>query len=591
MRPLNPSIGEAACAASILVCALVGAAFFHFGVVDNLWSGEMLIHGIWPRHPPEHMPLRDIVHALVWAHPGPLGTQFWILAQSALLGALIGALGALAGSAAAGLAATAWLTLCWPAWNGGGGGDERSLYLLISVLLVAGLLVWRARAPTTRRTLDLALAIGCSFLYRSVLVLFPVVLAGWELLRRGPDFKRKVQAALILGIVPYLFLTPWIWTNWRMGMGFVPFERGEAELNVVEGALGQVKGIDADFGVFKRTLTTNLQGDAVMSWAVREVLAHPFRYIHAYGKRVDFFISINRRLCGFALAGVVLLILLRRREALPVSGLAAYLVIVHCLMTVEGMYFIPIWPLAAVLAFLGAAAPFRRPVDGDKPPAAATALLLGTLACALALSLFAMERVFAQGLIFPATGEEKLDAQLRHFPSDAWLLSLRAQRHWRHDEQRAAVSDSALAAALMPDDPYFKNRLIGTLAKMGDRRFRENDARWDDPGPGDAEIVEAIQLLRRGREGEARRRLLHGWILWRDTQFMCPNTFPTEIDPIEIVAFNKLVEHCHADFGPRVLVVADGLKSSSREKTRLTALVAANAKRWLELRTKALPLR
>ena len=221
-------------------------------------GGECLIHRL-PEIDAFYMPLSTVGAALLFNHPAVgLGAFRWT--EAALLAALTSLLAPFGGlPAAAALAALHFL----------GGGfmwtrdptTEAPFALLL--LLVAGLMTWRSRRPSLVRTLLLSLAIGVSLMYRSPLAFFPFVLTAFEAitLYRG---RRRAHwpHALILCVVPYLFLIPWIRFNWVMKHDVVIFEPHGADNNIAAAALGQSSCIEGEWtsllSVDKRPATIRL---------------------------------------------------------------------------------------------------------------------------------------------------------------------------------------------------------------------------------------------------------------------------------------------------------------------------------------------
>ena len=117
-------------------------------------------------------------------------------------------------------------------------GNPPQLVYAVMVLVVAGLLVRRARAPSLANSLCAGLGLGASLLFRSPLAFLPLVLAAaeWRARRRGA--KRGWKAAAALCLVPYLFLVPWLKTNRVLHHQWIPFEYKRADMNIALGALG-----------------------------------------------------------------------------------------------------------------------------------------------------------------------------------------------------------------------------------------------------------------------------------------------------------------------------------------------------------------
>lgn len=372
-----------------------------------------------------------------------------------------------------------------------------SIYSLL-VLLSAGVLVWRERAPTPKRTAALALALGLTLLWRSPLALFPPLLALFE----KPGAQRR-KNRVILCLAPYLVLLPWVIFNWTVDRRLVPFEHRAASLNIATGALGLVENTEGD-------LRTLVGDSSVLGWAAGEIARHPVRYLSAVPKRVAYALSDQPVLAVLAL--IALIVFRRRRGHQAVGLLAAYYLGMHCLFTVEHRYFWPLWPLLAVLASSLPAA--GQPKDESKPNALearlASAVVLGALGLAAVAGLSAEAAVAsftARLWSGPGSGEEDFSRELARFPDDPWLLRERGRLRLNEGNPSGAAEDFARAARVEPADPRPRLQEARALLLLG-----KADAilAWNDP-PGadftlraDAAILKACALIRLGRTREAR---------------------------------------------------------------------------------------
>ncbi|MDE2490553.1 MAG: hypothetical protein KGM24_06870, partial [Elusimicrobia bacterium] len=373
-------------------------------------AGRYLLHG-FAAPDARSLPAARLVGALRLAGPARLYAAADLLLLALLVLALEGELesGAAAWTAAAAAAVAAWH------WS------YPHDVLALFVLAVAGLAVRRARRPTPARSLVLALSIGSSLLLRSTLAFLPLVLAPLAL-RGSPGVSKKTLRAnaLILLLVPYLFLLPWILSNWRLHRRFIPFEDGEAAANVAAGALGLVGTVEGPWqgllGADDSLRAMRRVGRSPVAWAAAQVAAHPLRYAGACLARL-----------GLALAWCLPFSLLalwalwrgrRRRGFAELGALCAYFLGVHCLMSIQRIYFYPLLPLLVVVS--ATLIPPGLAPGALLSPRSAGRVLLGAVLLGLVLSAFS-----AAALTFPPVSAGALDRALARRPADAWLLTRR----------------------------------------------------------------------------------------------------------------------------------------------------------------------
>ncbi|MBI5240985.1 MAG: hypothetical protein HY926_10975 [Elusimicrobia bacterium] len=360
--------------------------------------------------------------------------------------------------------------------------------------LAACLAAWRARAPSLKRTWLAAGALAANLAVISTLFLFGPVLALHDWASGGGERRRRARAvsAAVLCLAPLLFLAPWVYMNWRAYGSLTLFERGRADSNILNGALGLVECPPFD--------RLPPPGEGVLGRAAAEVASHPLRYLAACGRRLWFSFSLQPLL---ACAGLLALAVLRRREEVRAVGLLAlYWVAVHCLMTVERDYFIPVWPLFLVLGAGLAAHLLRLPRDspGDRFAAVAAG---GGLAAGLGLTAFALGLAAA----YPARSSrpEALDAALRRSPGQAWLWAERGARRLEARQGLAAAADYEAALRLDPQREYEVR--AAWAAAAGGRLDRPLQVLTEAPDKRElrAAIVETLRRLLRREAGPARR--------------------------------------------------------------------------------------
>ncbi|MBI3552962.1 MAG: tetratricopeptide repeat protein [Elusimicrobia bacterium] len=472
-------------------------------------EGEVLIHGIgaWSAKASYRMPLAAIVAALLQYHcgisPPVLNALDWSLVVILIfaLGCLLHPWGGLLSSAAAVVTLSCVGDYTFYPDSG----------FVLLVLLAACVLAWRAQEPSLARSLLLAAVIGVTVLYRSPLAFFPPVLAlhEWAVFHRF-SLRSYWRHLLILCLVPYLLLLPWIALNWTIHHRLILFEHGAADSNIVTGALGLVQNIDGDF----RALVDEPPGagGTVLGWAARQAVRHPLRYAGAYVRRFAYVFSLRPVL--FLFAAVSLWLFRKRRDFQQLGLLSAYFLLVHCFMTVEERYFWPLWPLLSVLAAAVIVAFQAR----ERPRTDSIEWRLSSLVVKGAVGVVAVLYLFTSWAVGSYAGtarlgqggaEENLSEALRSYPHDAWLLFERGRERLSRGEDAGAAQDFAMAAELEPDNPESRLRLAGALAVLGKPALL---LRWrSQPQPTsdelglrrDADILKACAYIRLGRAGKA----------------------------------------------------------------------------------------
>lgn len=531
---------SAACLAGALV--LSASAGLRFARDENQTSalatdsgmGEVLTHGIHSRAKiaSGRMPLATIVTS--WAdHHSPVSYGVLLALNAALAVLLLFAIGfqlhpyggVIAASAAGALALSARDLNLYP---------DSGYYLL--VLLTAGLLVRRARAPSTTGTVLFAAAAGATLLWRSPLAFLPAALALYEWAFEAPlkSPRARRRELLILLTVPCLFLLPWMAMNWTIHRQVVVFEKDGPNSIIVTGALGLVQNIEGDLNALIDEPIDVTSNGAIMEWAVRRVLEHPAVYARACLLRLRYALSLHPWIALFSALG--LWFFRKRREHRALGFMAAYFIGIHCLMTVEERYFWPAWPLLALLAASLPAAAWaaRRPADDSLELRFSSAFLKGALAFVLALCLNAHWTVLSFARLARTGGgteEEALTAALEASPGDAWLLEERGGGRLRRGELSGAAADYARLAALEPLNHGASLRLAWIEALRGKPGGLLAWSRRPVPGRDDSQlhidkdVFKALAYLRMGRKREALERLreAHDLFLVRDAVVRGPH--------------------------------------------------------------------
>ncbi|MBI5240068.1 MAG: hypothetical protein HY926_06320 [Elusimicrobia bacterium] len=455
------------------------------------------------------MPAVGFLAAALVSHQRVSWEAFALLAQAAgvlllcALCALLCAGGSAWGPALAGLALLA---------RPGGLGDPDLAHCALPVLLVAGLLVWRARETSWKTTVLLAAGIGVSLLHRSTLAFFAPLLAAGELLgRRRPWPRSAWRQALVLALAPYLFLAPWMGLNWSLHGRFIPFEHGAASSNIVAGALGLEETVEGE-----AVSLTGGSSAGILGWAARRVLAHPGQYLGACGRRLFLLVSWHPALFLFAAAGWWLG--RRRRELGHLALLAGYFAAVHCLMAVSPLYFQPLWPLLLALAVGGGASAGAAGLPRMGPGWAlwAKAVLGTALAAALVFAAVlsgAMAAYPSAARLSGARLQERYEKELRGSPGHAWLYGQRAAVRLAQGDSAGAAADLARAVELAPQERRYQlllawaQWLSGKPAALQDWSFASAEVSTAGSTDLRARVLRAYAQAAAGRLDRAREEL------------------------------------------------------------------------------------
>lgn len=423
-------------------------------------QGEALNHGFYPAPGfliSARLPVEPLLEARLAVHGAAADEgRFLFLAALLSLG-LAWALGAWLGSGWTGWASAALCGAWWmPIWTPE--GDFHKTFLLtLYVLSCACAAACRARRPSRRADMLLAAALGSSLLLRSTFAFLPPLLLLYDRLSRAQRPKGRV----LLLLVPYLFLAPWIAMNGIRYGAFVPFEKQTADSNVVTAALGLPKTAELDVTAL---VGGSPRPESVLRWAATEIARHPLRYARGCFGRLFFVFRLYPVLFALALLAVYRR---RRDEAFRHVGLlCAYYAAVHCLMSVEERYFVPLRP---VLAALAAGLVLGPPAAADRDDRAAIVWTDGAALLGLCLSLFALEAVTAHALALGRglVPEQALEQALARPPHDAWLLHQRAKAALTRGAADEAARDLASALELQPSLPGARLDLAWALAQRG----------------------------------------------------------------------------------------------------------------------------
>ncbi|MDD5304402.1 MAG: hypothetical protein PHS14_14995 [Elusimicrobia bacterium] len=439
--------------------------------------GEALLHGVPLYGFARAMPSYSVPNAFLCDHlsnSSSTALRFAVLLACAFL---VFALGALLYSALCGAGAAFLYSLAPPASESG----ERWLYTL-AALIAAYFLVRRAKSPSPAKSAWLAAGLGATLLMLSSLCLFPFLLALYE---RARDRRARWRDAAALCLLPFLFLVPWIVMNWRLTGRFVVFEDGRVDDNILTGALGFVRtmGIGDSRKMVGLSLSQN-----VFAWAALQILRHPLNFLSAVGQRAAYAASLHPLLVLGAAASIWTM--RRREDCRQLALLAGYLISIHCLMPVQENYFVPAWPILAVLAS-GLLSAWTAPSSArlKAMSSAAVSALFGVLLAVQASVLWLVSSYPAR-----AQAAQALDREIVKHPGDAWLWSERGMSLLREGRPAQASGDLGRAFGLDPSRDREINYAWSLLARGGPA------ARiWERRRPGRIFMVSDIrELMLRG---------------------------------------------------------------------------------------------
>ena len=430
-----------------------------FDSADYSSIGEALLHGVksWDGRVSHRLPLSSLMAAFLCNHSG----LYWEFLKNDLSFAqvlLVAALGCL-------LQPFAGLMPVAAVWAHGHFVNQdypfAELFFSLLIMIVAMLGAWRAQAPSLRRSLLLSVGIGTSLLYRSSLFLLPPLLCLVEWIFPRPEKKaQRRKHFLILALVPYLFLIPWVKMNWAIYQRFVPFEHGGGpDINIVTAALGLVQATGGDWTALAEAPLVADNSGGGLAWAAREILRHPLVYLSGFLERIRFVVSSQPRLFLLALVGMWLC--RKRRDFQFLGLLSLYYLYIHCTMSVTDRYFMPLWPVLSVLAAspLIAFLPHKKSRISSRTYLAGELILVGGLSLILPFCLYTLWTVNSYTHIVQTTPEPSLDEQVRRHPKDSWLYWERGGSKLRGGDFASAIEDFSRALALQPGNPQYRLEL------------------------------------------------------------------------------------------------------------------------------------
>lgn len=403
----------------------------------NFQFGGLLLAGVKDFGVTLNMPLFQVVVAAA-LHAGiTAGRLFLFLHFAAYL--LVFLDGCLLGGYAAGLTGLAAAGLLRLYWGADWIFPYEQVFYACLLLLAQMMLTIRAREGSARASALSGLAIGAGLLARTPLFFLPPLLALGDLRRRG--LRRGLAAALLL-LCSYLPLAPWSLLNRRLYGEFRLTDSARAACNLITAANGSVFTMEGDCS----RLAAPAQVEDPHGFYFGEWVRSPLFQAGLFLKRLWAVFLFYPLLFSLLAAAVALA---WRNEDRSACILPVYFVAVHCLLSVEVRYFLPLLFLAPPLMASQLALRLRRREACPAAPAAAKSVLV------LALCLVAATEALL--LAYPARAAKSAalpgayaKASLA-FPRDGLLLRKACRELWLEGDDAAFRACLARPAAGLED--------------------------------------------------------------------------------------------------------------------------------------------
>jgi tetratricopeptide (TPR) repeat protein len=512
--------------AGIALALLIGSLFFsptspfqnaqRGGIEQYVSLGEALIHGVDSQEGSisARMPLASVQAAVLFGHGSETRGRAAQALPLLIVPLLVFGLGALTGSIQSAVVAASIFNLLSLTDGDGFLWTYPQSYYTIYFLLTACILVWRSRRPTITRSLLLGATVGLGLLFRSPLSFFPFLLLLWDL---GLDYRQDGRAgrtgAFLAAAVPFLFLLPIIRTNGILHGQYFAFEWGPPDNNIITGAWGLVPTVAGDWRLFVDNPPQLLKYGDAMDWALKRIAEHPLVYLRSCVLRVGYVISLKPVL--WTAAAVSVWLGRRERTTRLLALLIGYYTAVHCAMSVRSEYFVPLWPILAVLAasaparFIGKRAEAYLRIDPltERRTIAGVSALFG---CAMLLGLVSLRLSYAYGSLArlrPPESAEALKRAVDIVSADAWLRAKHGRALMAGGEWRGAAQEFKEALLRRPHNEEW--RLDYAWAQMRAGRFgpiMNYRARGAENGVK-AHIARYVAFKRLDQSKDARRAL------------------------------------------------------------------------------------
>ncbi len=351
---------------------------------------------------------------------------------------------------------------------------EQRFYCLF-LLIAANALAMAWLSPRARRLTE-SCAVGLSFLARSALCWFPLVLAALELMpSEGRALRRRLLPAALALSLPFLFLLPWTRLNFSAYDKLVLFD-GRGDWNVVTGAMGLTSTFEGDY----RKLAGIERGENAVLWSARRIASRPGAYASGVARRTCMISSKHPFI--FACWLFFAALLWRRPGFRRVNLLIFYFLALHLAFSTEERYFVAILPLmaatAAASAFaLGAGSAPEKPEGAWLSAAGAMPVFLAGIFC-----MFLLLRHPGR---LAGDGRAAFGRALERRPDDAWLLREYGRLQLSRGDYDGAYRSLGRAVTLSPDDVPGKIDLAAAAFIRNRRSGRPS---------GGADLIEKLPL-------------------------------------------------------------------------------------------------
>ena len=456
-----------------------------------------------------YMPLLSVIS--LWSHNGSFIEiqELWLLI-SIVVCVLGYSLGSRLSGRLGGVAASAALFSGQLYLNNFFDVEQRVCCLLL--LLVANALAITGLSPWKQRLIE-GCAIGITFLSRSVLCWFPLLLALIELKNAGKcGSKRILFRAFLVLVVPFLVVLPWVRFNVSVMRNFRVFD-GRSDWNVATGAMGIVSTVEGDY----RKLAGMERTENATFWAAKRIIAHPVTYASGVIKRIRFLFLMYP--AAFLIWGVLTALLWKKPDFRRVNFLGLYFIAVHAAFSVEARYLAAIMPLLATVSAAAVFALAKENSSGEARKEGMFFFLAGSVPPVI-ISLFCIFLLLQRpgSLARPGSLSSVGEALARH-PHDVWLLREYSRLQLLQGAYDAAYANLGKAAILSPEDRLIKIDLA-TAALLKNNKYGRPSAGADlmkkmflheneytDPFDCKGYVLKALYELEAGREQEAAKSI------------------------------------------------------------------------------------
>lgn len=446
-------------------------------------GGEMLLHGLKSQAMSYTMPGISLLEALLEYHSSPAPAFMYRAAGIFFLG-LVYVLSYLTGLSAKGrwTGALALLAAVIPDLFRVAHEFEQVVYSAFLMLAVL-MLVLRNKEYGFRTSLMAGLAVGFTFLVRSPLFLLPLVVVAWDYFHRRGELRKFAANSAVFVLASYILLVPWVRVNYGLFGRFIPFEEGRASCNIVTSVKGATFTTDGD----AKSLAGLGGGSSVYGWAAGELAKNPVPFLAAVPERL---LQVFYMQPFLILAALLCFFNRREKEPLLALGLAGYFVVIHCFLSIERRYFDP---LPYLLAF-PAAAGFKAVFLPFAEEAGKFTAWPGIIFYAALPAAAVVEGLL---LTYPARALPELpalNAQLREFPSDRWLLKWKGRTLLNYNMTPEGYGLFEAAFREKPGSEALTGYILETVKARRLGEVREIPAGMTDNGAAEVKLLKELQL-------------------------------------------------------------------------------------------------